>query len=189
MVPAGPIRIVPPSRRSVLHPVRLVASSLGLLVASLLWAGAAVAAARAPGERLWTRLTPCVLLEAPVAGAPAARAPRPEVATPLASGGIGRVIALEALAGAVSSVGFLENGGRVKAGLFGAGALLVTRDLFETRPVTATRGHLVTIVGLAALAVGDLAMEHDGASRGRVVLVDFAALNAIALAARFGARE
>ncbi len=150
-----------------------------------------VAAAQSggPGEPLATRLTPCVLLEAPASPTPAARAPRPEVAPPLAPGGIGRMVALEALAGALSSVGFLEHGGRVKAGLFAGGALLVTRDLYEARPVTVTRGHVVTIVGLVALAVGDLALERDGASRGRVVLVDFAALNAIALAARFGARD
>lgn len=103
---------------------------------------------------------------------------------PASRGGLGRFVLGEVIAGSVSSIGFAENGGRIKAGVFAAGGLLVLRDFFEARPLTPTRGHAVTIAGLAALAVADLAMEREGASRGTIVLVDFLALHAIALAAR-----
>lgn len=98
--------------------------------------------------------------------------------------GFGRLLLGEALAVGVSSIGFAENGGRIKAGVFALGGLLLLRDFLEARPVTASRGHAVAIAGLAALAVADLAMERDGASRGTIVAVDLVALHAIALGAR-----
>lgn len=98
--------------------------------------------------------------------------------------GLGGPLLAEAAAVGLSSIGFAEGGGNVKAALFATGGLLVTRDLFEVRPVTATRGHLVTIAGLTALAVADVVMERDGSARGTIVLVDLLALHAIAWAAR-----
>ncbi len=168
--------------------VRLIRPSLAVpfVLLALLLRPAPVRAGSGP-EPLGTRLTPCVLLAAP--GVEAAPAPRPDVAPALAPRSLGRVVVLEAAAGAISSLGFLEHGGRIKAGLFATSSLLVARDLFEARPVTFTRGHAVAIAGLAALAVADVALERDGAPRERIVLVDFAALNAIALAARLGARD
>jgi hypothetical protein len=147
---------------------------------------AATGAAAAGTEPLVTQLTPCVLLAGPLAAEPA-RAPSAAVAHP--GPRWGRWLAAEALAAGISSIGFADGGGRVKAGIYAGGLVLVTRDLFEGTPPTPTRGHVATIVGLAALAVADVAMERDGVSRGTLVGVNFAALNAIAFAARAGRGE